>query len=304
MTSLDIVIPTYQRGALLLETIHYLQQQTILAQRLIIVDQTDYHNDDPVAVQLQQWHTEQKINWLRLNKPSIPNAMNQGLLASQSDYVLFLDDDIIPVKTLIEAHLQQLKHKHVVATVGQILQPEQQAEPALHEHYGKGFSADLQFPFNSTKVRSIRNCMAGNLVVNRLAAIACGGFDSNFVGVAYRFETEFCRRLLTHSGQQCWFVPDAGIHHLKALQGGTRSYVANFLTSARPDHSIGEYYFVLRQASGLEKVRYSAQRLISSIAARFYLRQPWWIPVRLVGELRGLLGAIMLIIKGPKLLSQ
>jgi len=302
MPSLDVVIPTYQRGPLLLETIDYLQRQSVPANNLIIVDQTKYAVDSPVAEKLARLHKSKAINWLRLEEPSIPNAMNQGLLASNADYVLFLDDDIIPVDDLIEQHLKQLHRSDVVATVGQILQPSQKPVALTKESYGKGFTIDLNFPFNATEIRSIQNCMAGNLVVHRETAITCGGFDTNFVGAAYRFETEFCRRLLKFSNKLCLFVPKARIHHLKAISGGTRSKVANFLTSAKPDHSVGEYYFILRHARGLDKTWYIARRFFGAIVARYYLRRPWWIPVRLVGEIRGLLKAIRRVIHGPKLL--
>jgi GT2 family glycosyltransferase len=266
---------------------------------LIIVDQTDYTADDPIVNKLAELHQSGIINWLRLKQAAIPNAMNQGLLASDADYVLFLDDDIIPVEGLIEEHLTQLGQSDVVATVGQILQPDQKPAELTQTRYGNGFTADLNFPFNATEIRSIHNCMAGNLAVHRRLAIDCGGFDTNFKGVAYRFETEFCRRLLKSSNKLCLFVPNARIHHLKAASGGTRSEVPNFLTSAKPDHSVGEYYFVLRHAKGLTKVWYIAKRFFGAALARYYLRHPWWIPVRLLGELRGLLNALSLVVKGP-----
>ena len=302
MHSLDIVIPTYQRGSLLLETITYLQKQSVQPQQLIIVDQTKYAENDPIAEKLNGLHKSNIIRWLRLEQASIPNAMNQGLLASSADYVLFLDDDIIPVDDLIKHHLKQIQSTKVVATVGQILQPNQKPMAQTKARYGQGFTADLNFPFNASEMRSIRNCMAGNLVVDRKSAIDCGGFDTNFVGVAYRFETEFCRRLLKSNGKRCVFVPNARIHHLKAASGGTRSKVANFLTSAKPDHSVGEYYFVLRDAEGFNKVWYISKRFFSAVIARYYLSHPWWIPVRLLGEFRGLLKAVALVVKGPNLI--
>lgn len=302
MLNLDVVIPTYQRGSLLLETIDYLQHQSAPANQLIIVDQTEYTNDDPIAKKLDRLHKSNTIRWLRLEEASIPNAMNRGLLSSNADYVLFLDDDIIPVDDLIEQHLKQINPAEVVATVGQILQPNQKTTTLTQDSYGKGFRADFDFPFNANKIRSIRNCMAGNLVVHRETAIACGGFDTNFIGVAYRFETEFCRRLLKFSGKLCLFVPKARIHHLKAISGGTRSKVANFLTSAKPDHSVGDYYFVLGHATGLSKPWFIAKRFFGAMVARYYVRHPWWIPVRLIGEFRGLLKAIRLHNRGPKLI--
>lgn len=303
MADIDIVIPTYQRGDSVVATVGYLQNQTVKAERIIIVDQTPYPDGDSNAEQLQQWHDNGVIHWLRLSQPSIPVAMNRGLLASTASYVLFLDDDIEPSESLIEAHLQAVCDKQIVATVGQILQPGESPVALESADYGTGFAADLSFPFNSAEDRLIRNCMAGNLVVDRQAAIACGGFDTNFVGSAYRFETEFCRRLLDHSGLACQFVAEASIHHLRCERGGTRAKVPNFLTSASAHHSVGEYYFVLRHAQGGTRLRYIAKRLLGAPVSRFYLRQPWWIIPRLVGECNGLIQAAMRFASGPRLLE-
>src|SRR5437868_3122650 len=81
-----------------------------------------------------------------------------------------------------------------------------------------GLGACLDFPFNSAIPAQVANVMAGNLSVRREMALAVGGFDENFVGVAYRFETEFCRRLL-RAGGRVLFQPAASIHHLRTPTG-------------------------------------------------------------------------------------
>ena len=314
MSSLDIVIPTYQRGNVLLQTIEYLQAHSAVYTHLFVVDQTVYADDDPVAQQLQELAQQNIIHWLRLPEPSIPNAMNQGLLAAQSDVVLFLDDDIIPSQNLVAEHQAAYQDSSVVAVVGQVLQPGEtvlntEGEVANAASFGSGFDSDLVFPFNSAQRRAIQNCIACNLSVRRQQAIDCGGFDRNFIAVAYRFETEFCRRLLRHSTQglqhatQCLFLPEASLHHLKAPSGGTRNKVRNFLTSAQADHSVGEYYFVLQETTGMSRVWYLLRRYFGCLKARFYLRQPWWVPVRLIGETRGFLQAVSLFRQGARYLT-
>jgi len=166
MKTLDIVIPSFQRGEVLLDTINALHKQA------------DH---------------------------SIPNAMNIGLLRANSDLVLFLDDDISPSESLLAQH-KQAYSDDVVAVVGQILQPGEVPVTVTDYPNNQGFDADLVFPFYSDKEKTIQNCMAGNLSVNRQAAIDCGGFDTNFIAVAYRFETEFCRRLIKHSGKNLIIV--------------------------------------------------------------------------------------------------
>jgi GT2 family glycosyltransferase len=143
--------------------------------------------------------------------------------------------------------------------------------------------------------------MAGNLSVRRDRAIAVGGFDENFVGTAFRFETEFCRRLIA-AGGRVLFQPTARILHLRAPRGGTRSY-GNHLTSASAAHGVGDYYFALRGGLTVEALAYIAWRPLRQVRTRFHLRRPWWIAPKLVGEMRALAWAIRLARRGPRLLS-
>jgi len=307
MVSMAVVIPTYNRGAVLLDTIELLFSQERQADEIIIVDQTDYAVTDPVASRLRALNEQQKIRWLRQATPSIPKAMNQGLMTATSDWVLFLDDDVHFNERFIAEHKAMLERSDHVAHVGQIIQPWQREAQGSDYTSTSGLTQDLDFPFNSDTQATIHNCMAGNLCVNRRVAIDVGGFDTQFNAVAYRFETEFCRRLIAHTQQPFLFAPLATLDHLKVTKGGTREHAQNHLTSLSGAHSVGDYYFALLQIGreGLFRasVFYILRRFAGSIIARFYLRQPWWIPVRLVAELRGFLSACLKRMQGPKRLS-
>jgi len=299
MKTIDIVIPSFQRGEVLLDTINALHKQQDDFETLIVVDQTDYSANDTVLKSLETLAGNGIIDFIREQKPSIPNAMNIGLLAARSDLVLFLDDDIRPSEALVSQH-KKGNSGGVIAVVGQILQPGEAPVTVTEYPNNQGFDADLVFPFYSDKEKIIQNCMAGNLSVDRQAAIDCGGFDTNFIAVAYRFETEFCRRLIKYSGKNFKFSPTASIDHLKIVTGGTRNKARNFLTSMLPDHSVGEYYFLMRESKGLAKWYYILRRYFGSLKARYYVLNPWWIPIRLIAEARGFCQALGLNKKGPQ----
>jgi len=145
--------------------------------------------------------------------------------------------------------------------------------------------------------------MAGNLSVKRDRALAVGGFDANFTPpVAYRFETEFARRLVA-AGGRIRFEPRASIRHLRAARGGTRSQ-GGHLTSSSPVHGVGDYYYALRCGRGWERFWYVLRRPLREVRTRFHLLHPWYIPVKLVGEVRALALAVRLHRGGPRLLPQ
>ena len=146
--------------------------------------------------------------------------------------------------------------------------------------------------------------MAGNLVVDRQAAIECGGFDQQFSGAAYRFETEFCRRMIAYTNKPFHFNPQASLNHLKIATGGTRAVVNSFLTSMSPIHSQGDYYFAMRCGKRKsEVILYTLHRFFGCLKKRFYLYKPWWIPIRLIGETRGLYRAYVMFQQGPNLIN-
>lgn len=289
---ITIAIPTYRREAVLIDTLRYLLSLAGLADEILVLDQTEVHETATVAA-LQEMADHGQVRWLRLVEPSIPQAMNRGLIEASKEIVLFLDDDIRPDPELLLAHLNA-HGSHVDSLVaGRVIQPWQE---------GQDFSHDQQFHFACTVGQEITEFMGGNFSVRRSTALALGGFDENFVKVAYRFEAEFAYRFRA-SGRSIWFESSACLHHLKAESGGTRTF-GNFLRTVRPDHAVGAYYFALRTLRDGARLKAILKRIATSVATRHHLKRPWWIPLTLIGETRALVWALMMDTHGPRYVAQ
>jgi GT2 family glycosyltransferase len=276
---ITIAIPTYNRQEIVVETIERLLP---LGAPIVVVDQTPTPHEPLAAL---------PIRLIRLPEPSIPHAMNVAVDAAETDVVLFLDDDVLPSPRLVDAHSEAQRDGEVWAVVGQILQPGETPERVVQP------GDDLEFRFNADEGRFVANVMAGNLSVKRARFIELGGFDENFVGVAYRFESDFALRVVA-AGGKVWFEPRASIRHLKLATGGLRSY-GDHRTSPSPMHSAGDYYFALQHRPPLW--RYALRRLRANVVTRFHLTHPWTIPSKLTGELRGLALARRLHGRGRRL---
>lgn len=285
---ISIVIPTYGRDQVLLETIGHLLRLEPRAAEVIVVDQTPRHAPE-TELRLRQLDGDGSIRWLRLSRPSIPGAMNHGLVRASEEIVLFLDDDIVPDVRLAASHLLAYADGGVGLVAGRVLQP-----------WDATIGRIDQPGFSSTRRCLVCEFIGCNFSVKRALAVALGGFDENFVHVAYRFEADFADRLLA-IGRRILFEPTARIHHLKAPAGGTRAY-GDHLRTARPSHAVGEYYYVLRHYRSLERLRRLFQRPIAAVSTRHHLRRPWWIPVTLVGELLGFCWGLGLALRGPRYL--
>lgn len=276
---ITIAIPTYNRQEIAVQTVVRLLP---FGAPIIVVDQTSAPHEPLASL---------PIRLIRLSEPSIPHAMNVAVDAAATDVVLFLDDDVIPAAALLDAHAAAHRDAGVWAVVGQILQPGERPAHVTQP------DDDLEFRFNADEHRAVTNVMAGNLSVKRARFLELGGFDENFVGVAYRFESDFALRVAA-AGGTIVFEPRASIDHLKLPTGGLRSY-GDHRTSASPMHSAGDYYFALHHRPPLW--RYALRRLRANVGTRFHLAHPWTIPAKLVGELRGLILARRLYRRGRQL---
>lgn len=298
-----LAIPTFERGEVLLDTLRALLALEQVAGQILLVDQTARH-PEPVEAALVALERAGRVRRLRLARPSITAAMNVALRETLTPLVLFVDDDVVPGPGLVAAHAAAYDAAGVWAVAGQVLQPGEEPLPveAPLRVTSSGLRAHLDFPFRSSRRLDVANVMAGNLSLRRARALAIGGFDENFEGVAYRFETEFARRLL-RAGGRIVFEPRASLRHLRAPRGGTRAH-GSHLTSASAAHGLGDYYFALREARGRERWAYLLRRPLRELASRFYLRRPWFLPVRLLAELRAWRRARRLHAAGPKLLPE
>jgi GT2 family glycosyltransferase len=232
------------------------------------------------------------MRWLRLKNPSIPRAMNCGLLEASHPIVLFLDDDIIPHSRLVEAHLSALERTGAAVVAGRVIQPWQ---------VGRDFSDEDGFHFATVRPAWIQDFMGGNFSVRRDIMLRLGGFDERFVRVAYNFEAEFAHRLC-RAGHRIYYEPTASIRHLRVSAGGTRTF-GDHLRSHRPNHAVGAYYFIIRTWSGWQSLARFLARPLQAIATRHHLRQPWWIPPTLFAEFSGMVWALVLAAQGPRYLS-
>jgi len=312
--TVSIVMATYGRDSVLCESLRRLSAFIELAvEEILVIDQTGKHHPETEAF-LSGLDRAGRIRWVQHRPPGVVGAMNRGLREAKGDIVLFLDDDIVPAPELVAAHRRVYEEfPEAWAVAGRVVQPETAGTPetALTASVAgspgerradrtrrpggavSGLRADLDFHFNGSKPAWVSNVMAGNLSVRRDRALAVGGFDENFIPpVSYRFETDFAKRLVA-AGGRIRFEPAAEIRHLRAARGGTRT-LGSHLTSASPLHGVGDYYYALKHGKGWDRFRYIARRPFREVSTRFHLRNPWWIPVKWVGECRALAMAVRL----------
>ena len=180
---LSVIIPTYNKAALLARTLAALEAQELPGQQWEIVVVDDGSQDG--TAQLLAEGAAVADSRLRPVSPGRncgrAVARDLGLQAARGTYVLFLDDDIVVPPGLLAAHLELLGGRADTGTIGYAV-----TEAALvdgpHFYYLDSRAVAKLAPGPAPS----RYFVTQNAAVPRAALIAAGGFDKDFAG--YGFE--------------------------------------------------------------------------------------------------------------------
>jgi GT2 family glycosyltransferase len=237
------IIPTLNRGAVLVGTLGQLLTQRKRATEIILVDQTP-EADPRTEAALSAWRDQGAIQWIRQSEPNASKARNTGALAATAEILLFLDDDIEVTPDFIEAHANNYRDPTVLAVAGQVLESERATTSHLKYPADDPELGWIRFPKNYSQRCRTSWMASGNFSIRRDVYFEVGGMDENYLRGAFREESDFAMRFL-RKGYRFQFDPKASIVHLgiRAVPGGgARSW--NDLSQLH--HFVGDWYFNLR----------------------------------------------------------
>ena len=101
--ALSVVIPTYNRRAILRKTLLALMSQTFAPERFEVIVVDDGSTDDTVAM-LRQFNPSFALRVLAAEHAGANAARNLGIRAAQGRVVVITGDDMIPEPSFLEAH--------------------------------------------------------------------------------------------------------------------------------------------------------------------------------------------------------
>ena len=181
MKNTSIIIPTYKRIDYLVEILNYFlhPENSIYLKEILICDSEN-------SIELQQALAEIQVQArgiFELQHLIIPNNIsikrNAGILHSSSDFLIFLDDDCIPMGNFIEQHIQVLKLRKNCITNGKIFFDPDQILNSNDIRY-RNHRHQL---FNVEKELSFKEIVTMNMGVSRATLDAHGLlFDESFIG--------------------------------------------------------------------------------------------------------------------------
>jgi glycosyltransferase involved in cell wall biosynthesis len=277
-----IVIPTLNREKVLCDTIESVLSLNPAPDEIWVIDQTPQH--EPTTEAYLEQVCSRGVNILRLPKPSVCFARNLGAALSNSDIIIYIDDDVVIRKSdFVEVHRRNYNNPEIDAVWGQILKPNQETTDKLKKPgLVPGNYAD--------RVEKIKYIVSANHSIRRNVMLEMGGYDEGFEGRTYANEDGDLGRRLYEQGYRIDFDPTAGLIHLQAPSGGNR--IIGRDSFPEWTRSVTFFQFAFRHYSGCKRI-WKIIYVFRTISLRKEnVIQFWYLPVDLLHAIYGMFLAL------------
>lgn len=218
---LSVIIPTYNRCALLSRTLPTLFQQTCPAEMYEIIVVVDGSVDGTADV-LHRLHPPCKLHIVEQSNRGQAAARNAGLKMAAGELILFLDDDLLCDPKVVIEHMVAHSSGENQVIIGPVyVSPDSHSSLAARrtqletdswiDRYRQG---QLHMPLDAF--------VGANTSVRRETILAVGGFDEKLVGA---LEDVDLGLRLWHAGVQFRFQQDAITHQIYLKSNGDLVHV-------------------------------------------------------------------------------
>jgi glycosyltransferase involved in cell wall biosynthesis len=192
VSKLSIVIPTFNRAAMLADTIDRVESQTVAAEHYEVIVVDNASTDDTRNVLEAKSRKYFNLRPLFQPKPGAAATRNAGLRQAAGETILFIDNDIAAPPDLIQNHLEYQQTPRS-AVIGNVITPwHESVDPFLRYLRHRGIynpysiaSGPIDFSYYHT----------GNVSTPKSLLLEAGGFNEDFflygmedIELGYRLE--------------------------------------------------------------------------------------------------------------------
>lgn len=227
MKLISVVIPTYNRAEMLCECVDSILNSTYENLEIIVVDNNS--TDQTVDIVQEKYADEQRVKVVALKENLMAaGGRNEGIKVSTGDYILFVDNDNIVYKDMIELLVNEMEKDATVGLTGPL---------SINRHSGDAiwlvsgdyhfFSSRPKTLYAGKKISEVNlekiydTCYSPNIMmVSRKAIEAVGGFDKSYY--AMYEEADFGYRILK-AGFNARIVTDARTYHMSHVDTGEQA---------------------------------------------------------------------------------
>lgn len=275
---ISVVVPTVGRVATLARVLDCLDRQTAVAEDFELIVAVDAAAD---AADLDRLLSDRPYRTLCVSATiaGASGARNAGWRAATAPLLLFIDDDVLPDREMVDQHIQWHRG-HPSQEVG-VLGHVRWARELRVTPFMRWLEHGIQFNYPSIEGSETvwGNFYTANVSVKRALVERVGGFDEE--GLPYGYEDlDLALRMHRRDGFRLLYNRAASAEHLHAMDlEFWKRRVARIAVSERrfvdkhPD--IPAYFHELfTQAAGAPPVGPTADRLARYVSRRFPLLGP------------------------------
>ena len=234
-----VVVPTLNRGEVLVATVRDLLEQNHRPLEILVVDQSD--EQDPELLELRQANPG-VVTYRHVAFRGLPVARNYGWMNARHEAVIYVDDDVEVSDDFVRAHLDALRQDRVGLVGGRIVEAGGSSSARRGPGYTGRFNrvtAGVSSSFDVTGFFDVNHVKGCNFSGWKGVVSQVGGFDEHLgQAAALLEETELCLRV-REAGHRVVFEGAASLIHFKAGEGGCRvSDVPRYVHSLARNRSV------------------------------------------------------------------
>lgn len=214
------LVPTYGRHEILITALKGVLDQKYRPLEIIVYDQSKCNPTE--ILEFIKDHTD-KINYKRGPKEGLVNAYRKCVELSRGSICLFFDDDVlIEDSQLVQKHVDNYKDESIGGVCGQVLHEDRK----IKKRYDTRIVRNTGWRFvtfdHSVRVENYPSLFGPNMSFRRKLYDQLGGFDQNYTGSGFRFETDFSMSI-RKLGYRIVFDPEASLVHRYGSPGGAEN---------------------------------------------------------------------------------
>lgn len=229
----SIIIPTYNRAALLSEALQSVRELEIPHNwrvELLVIDNNSTDGTEGVVTKSAQLGGPVEHRYVRELQQGLSHARNRGLAEAATDWAIFLDDDMLVAPQWLLSFKKVLDDYSADLVTGPV---EPRFESAVPPWCDQSIldSVTSSYSLRGDGIRALvadeRHEIPGcNFAVRTAAALAAGGFDASFgrseKGMLAGEDWEFARRI-AGAGGSVYYAPGCRIRHLVSSEKLSRA---------------------------------------------------------------------------------
>lgn len=238
---IEIIIPTSNRDHRLPKLFDNLKKLVIpevVSFRITLVDNASKDKTSEV-INAEILKNQLPVKLLKESKPGKSRALNKAILESESDLLLFTDDDVIPSLDWLDAYYKAAVKYPGIDFFSGVVVPVWENESIPEWMAIKGALAVPEGIANSRFYGEKEKLLSekvvpggGNVAIRRKIILERGKFFREDMGPGTKFpfaeDTDFFLHY-ANTGAQFMYIPEAKVFHLNDAERMTKSYVLKWM---------------------------------------------------------------------------